>query len=109
VIRRCFANRLPASVTWTFGLPRTTIRRAAGRIVFSSPGLDPKTLLRPVLDPQPQMKPWLRLTLITTTVGGGFAGFVVTLDAFRSQGYAALNVLLISVFLVLFGSSPPVA
>jgi hypothetical protein len=49
------------------------------------------------------MKTWLRLTLITVTVGGGFAGVVVTLQALLgSQGQRAFNLPLMCVFLLLY-------
>ena len=49
------------------------------------------------------MKPWLRLTLITMTVGGGFAGFVSTLQSlFNSLRASTLNLLLTVVFMGLY-------
>ena len=49
------------------------------------------------------MKPWLRLTLVTMTVGGGFAGVAGTLQSlFNSPGASALNLMLILVFLGLY-------
>lgn len=51
------------------------------------------------------MKTWLRLTLVTMTVGGGFTGVVLTLQALQSsiasQDQTRLNLLLMVVFLVL--------
>ena len=51
------------------------------------------------------MKPWLRLTLITMTVGGGFAGFVLTFEALQSgltsHSQPALNLVIMGVFLLL--------
>jgi hypothetical protein len=51
------------------------------------------------------MKPWLRLTLITMTVGGGFTGFVLTLQALQSgltsHNQPALNLLTMGFFLLL--------
>jgi len=43
------------------------------------------------------MKPWLRLTLITMTVGGGFAGFAETLQYLFSSGASTLNLVMIVV------------
>jgi hypothetical protein len=41
------------------------------------------------------MKSWIRLTLITVTVGGGFAGIAVTFQSlFDSSGASALNLTL---------------
>jgi phosphoglycerol transferase MdoB-like AlkP superfamily enzyme len=49
------------------------------------------------------MKTWLRLTLITMTVGGGFAGIAVTLQAlFNSPVASTLNLLAMIVFLGLY-------
>jgi hypothetical protein len=49
------------------------------------------------------MKPWLRLTLITITVGGGFAGLAATLQAlFNSPGASTLNLLVMIVFMGLY-------
>lgn len=51
------------------------------------------------------MKPWLRLTLITMTVGGGFAGFAITFQTLQtgltSHNQPILNLLLMGIFLVL--------
>lgn len=53
------------------------------------------------------MKPWLRLTLITMTVGGGFAGFAITFQTLQtgltSHNQPILNLLLMGIFLVLNG------
>jgi hypothetical protein len=47
------------------------------------------------------MKPWLRLTLITATVGGGFTGIAVTVQALLNpQNQSPL--LLMGFFLALF-------
>jgi hypothetical protein len=49
------------------------------------------------------MKPWIRLTLIVMTVGGGFSGFARTLEAlFDSSGASTLNLLFKVVFLGLY-------
>lgn len=49
------------------------------------------------------MKPWLRLTLITMTVGGGFTGFALTLQfLFKPQSQQLVYFLFIAVFLVLY-------
>jgi len=49
------------------------------------------------------MKSWLRLTLVTMTVGGGFAGFAGTfLTLSNSQGEGLLALVLRVVFLVLY-------
>ena len=45
------------------------------------------------------MKTWLRLTLITLTVGGGFNGIVITFAAIGSptlNGFAAIGILLVA-------------
>jgi len=51
------------------------------------------------------MKTWLRLALITTTVGGGFTGFVLTFQTLqsglRSRSEPSLNLLIMGVFLLL--------
>jgi hypothetical protein len=47
------------------------------------------------------MKPWLRLTLVTVTVGGGFTGVAITLQALISQQQPQAYVLFLS-FLLLF-------
>lgn len=49
------------------------------------------------------MRTWLRLALITMTVGGGFTGFVVTLQSFfGSLGQSPLNLLLMAVAIALY-------
>lgn len=49
------------------------------------------------------MKPWLRLTLITVTVGGGFTGVTITAQALLGgQGGSLANYVLIFGFLALF-------
>lgn len=49
------------------------------------------------------MQPWLRLTLITMTVGGGFAGFVGTLQSlFNSPGVSTFKLVLILIFMGLY-------
>src|SRR5690242_1769351 len=49
------------------------------------------------------MKPWIRLTLIVMTVGGGFSGFARTLEAlFDSSRASTLNQLFKVVFLGLY-------
>ena len=49
------------------------------------------------------MKPWIRLTLIVMTVGGGFSGFAGTSEAlFDSSGTSTINQLLKLVFLGLY-------
>src|SRR5262245_47840911 len=49
------------------------------------------------------MKSWLRLILITMTVGGGFTGFVYTFERIMNGSYQNVPVLLIYiVFFVLF-------
>ena len=49
------------------------------------------------------MKPWLRLTLVTVTIGGGFTGIAITLQSLLSaQGQPTINYALISGFLALF-------
>jgi hypothetical protein len=51
------------------------------------------------------MKLWLRLTLITMTVGGGFAGFVLTFQTLQSgltsHSQPPLNLLIMGIFLLL--------
>lgn len=47
------------------------------------------------------MKTWLRLLLITMTVGGGYTGIVLTITLFRSLN-TPLQLLLIITFLILF-------
>jgi len=50
------------------------------------------------------MKNWLRLTLITLTVGGGFTGFSVTLQQlFNPQSQQPGYFVLLIVFLALYG------
>jgi len=50
------------------------------------------------------MQSWLRLTLITTTVGGGFAGFAATFSSlFDSPGEGILASTLRVTFLALYG------
>jgi hypothetical protein len=50
------------------------------------------------------IRPWLRLTLVAMAVGGGFAGFVSTLQSlFNSPGASTLNILLTLVFMGLYG------
>jgi len=49
------------------------------------------------------MKLWLRLTLITLTVGGGFTGFSVTLQQlFKPQSQEPVYFILLVVFLALY-------
>src|ERR1051326_185394 len=48
------------------------------------------------------MKPWLRLTLIAVTVGGGFTGVAVTFQALLSPQRQPLAYVLISAFLAVF-------
>ncbi len=51
------------------------------------------------------MKPWLRLTLITVTVGGGFTGVAITFQSFlapQNPAPAFFNLLIILAFLALF-------
>lgn len=49
------------------------------------------------------MKPWLRLALITMTVGGGFTGVVVNLQAlFNSPGASILKLVLDLIFMGLY-------
>ena len=49
------------------------------------------------------MRPWLRLTLVAMTVGGGFTGVALTLQFLLSpSGRQPANFILISAFLVLF-------
>jgi len=49
------------------------------------------------------MKPWLRLALVTMTVGGGFAGFLSTLEMlFNSLRASATNIVLIVFFMGLY-------
>lgn len=49
------------------------------------------------------MKSWLRLTLITMTVGGGFTGFVLTFQSLtNSPGQSPINLLIIAVFLAAY-------
>jgi hypothetical protein len=51
------------------------------------------------------MKPWLRLTLITISVGGGFTGFALTFQALQSglssHTEPLLNLLIMGIFLLL--------
>ena len=50
------------------------------------------------------MKPWIRLTLVAMTVGGGFAGFAFTLQSLLSSLSAPiLNIALTLIFLGLYG------
>jgi|SRR5208283_4940343 len=49
------------------------------------------------------MKTWLRLTLITITVGGGFTGVAITLQfLLNSEGQRGLNLSVAVVFLALY-------
>lgn len=49
------------------------------------------------------MKPWLRLALITMTVGGGFTGVVVNLQAlFNSPGASIFKLALVLIFMGLY-------
>ncbi len=49
------------------------------------------------------MKPWLRLTLITMTVGGGFTGVVLTLESLlNSPTLSPFNLLIMVFFLALY-------
>jgi hypothetical protein len=48
------------------------------------------------------MKTWLRLTLITMTVGGGFAGVLITAQTlFNSEGSGPGYFVILAVFLAL--------
>ena len=50
------------------------------------------------------MKPWLRLTLITVTVGGGFTGIAITLQSLlAAQNQPPVNYVLMLGFMALFG------
>lgn len=50
------------------------------------------------------MNPWLRLTLVTITVGGGFAGFVIALESLlNAKGQGPLNLLILVFFVALYG------
>jgi len=50
------------------------------------------------------MKTWLRLTVVVMTVGGGFAGFTGILQTlFQSHSLRPLNLLLMVLFLGLYG------
>lgn len=49
------------------------------------------------------MKPWLRLILVTATVGGGFAGVAVTIQLlFGGQGGSPASYVLLTGFFALF-------
>lgn len=49
------------------------------------------------------MKPWFQLTLVTSTVGGGFAGFSATLQhLLRFEGRQSADYILMIVFLVVY-------
>ena len=49
------------------------------------------------------MKPWLRLTLITVTVGGGFTGIAITLQSLlAAQNQPPVNYVLMLGFMALF-------
>jgi hypothetical protein len=49
------------------------------------------------------MKPWLRLTIVTMTVGGGFAGLAASLQAlFNSPGVSTFNLLVTVAFIGLY-------
>ena len=49
------------------------------------------------------MKTWLRLTLITMTVGGGFAGVLLTLSSlFNSQSRGVTYLIFVVGFLAMF-------
>jgi hypothetical protein len=48
------------------------------------------------------MKSWLRLTLVTVTVGGGFTGVVLTLQSLFRQSQSQVYYLLMFAFLALF-------
>src|SRR6516225_2116906 len=48
------------------------------------------------------MKTWLRLTLVTVTVGGGFTGVAITLQALLSPQQQPLAYILLLAFLALF-------
>jgi hypothetical protein len=51
------------------------------------------------------MKSWLRLALVTMTVGGGFAGFLSTLQPlFHSSGVSTTNFVLTVLFMGLYAS-----
>jgi hypothetical protein len=61
--------------------------------------------LRPFKVKRDFMKTWLRLTLITMTVGGGFSGLVLTFQALlsgiTSRNQPFYNLLIMGIFLVL--------
>jgi hypothetical protein len=49
------------------------------------------------------MKPWVRLTLVTLTVGGGFAGFAATLQLLlKLDGHGLVSFALAAGFLALY-------
>jgi len=49
------------------------------------------------------MKPWLRLAIITLTIGGGFTGFSITLQQLlKPQSDQALYLVVVLVFLALY-------
>jgi hypothetical protein len=49
------------------------------------------------------MKTWLRLTLVTVTIGGGFTGVAITLQTlFGMKGQPVINYVLITGFVALF-------
>jgi|HubBroStandDraft_1064217.scaffolds.fasta_scaffold81906_2 hypothetical protein len=55
------------------------------------------------LDRVRSIKTWLRLTLVTMTIGGGFTGVVVTSQAFsNAEGHGPAHLVLMSGFLALY-------
>jgi hypothetical protein len=48
------------------------------------------------------MKQWLRLTLVTMTIGGGFTGVAITLQAMFTHEQSPLGYVLMLMFLALF-------
>lgn len=48
------------------------------------------------------MKTWLRLLLVTVTVGGGFTGIVLTSNLLGSGGHGAMQIVIILLFMTLY-------
>lgn len=48
------------------------------------------------------MKTWLRLLLVTATVGGGFSGILLTSNLLGSGGHGALQILILLLFMAMY-------
>ena len=48
------------------------------------------------------MKTWLRLLLVTVTVGGGFTGIVLTSNLLGSGGHGAMQIVIVLLFMALY-------